>query len=92
MLDEAASVSRLSAATPELVLERGQRADPLADLDGGSVDGAGQVDPRHPGPAQREQAAEEHEDDERDVDDDDGIGQEPREHAGADLTRAPSSR
>jgi len=74
VLDEAASVSRLSAATPELVFERSQRAYPLRDLDGRSVDGAGQVDPCRPGPAQGEQAAEQHEDDERGVDDDDGIG------------------
>lgn len=75
VLDESSTVSRLSAAHPERILEWRQRTDPAAVLDENAPDGGGNVNERHPRPAEHQQSAQHNEEDEPEVNDQYEIGE-----------------
>jgi hypothetical protein len=79
-LDEPARVPDLSAAAPQLVLERCERADPSAELDQSAPECRWKVEPHDARPAQREQSTGDDEADEERVDDDDGVGEKAVGH------------
>ncbi len=74
MLDEAGLVPGVTRAGAKPVLERGERAHPAEQLDGGSVERAGDVKPREARSPQDEQTAGDHEDDEAEVHQHDQLG------------------
>ncbi len=74
--EEAAVIHRLAGEAPEVVLDVGERADPLEGGDGDGVGERPQVEPLEPGPAPRDERAERHEDDEGGVREQGQVGQD----------------
>lgn len=68
------------AGAPEPILKWGEWADPAAQFQQGTPHDSGKVDPGDPAPAQGQSAAENHEDDERQVNENDEVGEGPEQH------------
>src|SRR2546427_10785152 len=81
LLDETAGVSLLAGARAQAVFERCQRADPATVLDEDTPQRARDVNDRDPSPAPREKAAEHHEQNEQRVERDNGVREQPVDHA-----------
>lgn len=79
MRNEVARVLVEAGASAEIVFERRKRADPTGVLDDGAPDCGRDVQPGNPAPSQDDNAAEQDEEDERDVKSNDGVG-EDRKH------------
>ena len=67
LLDETRRVARATTGAAERALERSQRTDPTEQFDGHAPGRRWQMSHRHPVPAERKEAAEQHEHDEHDV-------------------------
>jgi hypothetical protein len=75
VLNESSAVSRLPSAATERILERRQGTNPPGVLDENPPDGGGNVEQRHPGPAEHQQSAQYDKQDEREVNYEDEIGE-----------------
>src|SRR6266702_945296 len=80
MLHEAARVPREPGPPPQVVLERGERADPAAVLDRERLAAAGDVRPDDPAPAPHDEPAHHDEHDESGVQQYDDVGERAIEH------------
>src|SRR5207237_1154183 len=87
VLDESAAIPFEAGASAQRVLERGERTDPAAVLDGDPPQRARDVRQHHPAPPPREEPAQHHERDERHVHQHDAIGENAVEHLQAPLIR-----
>ena len=79
MLHKAAVIARFSSYPAETVLERSQRANPAANLDGYTPGGCGQMKERSPSPTKREEAADDHEEDEAQMGQHQSVGCEAKD-------------
>jgi len=80
VLDEGLGVALLTRATPEPVLERCERADPPHKLDQNTPEGRGQVEPEEARALRDREPSQEDEDDERQVEEENEVGEEAFEH------------
>lgn len=83
VLDEAARVSGLAGQAPEVVLERGERADPTDELDCHSIERGRKVQPGDALPSPSEESAQHDKCDEPDVNDDYRVGKKLVQHSSA---------
>jgi len=76
VLEESAAVAGLTSLTAQEVLQRSERADPSGQFDPTPPRQRGQVRVEDPAAQPDQKAAEDHEQREREVDDDEGVGQQ----------------
>ena len=74
MCDEISLVAGFAGAAAKTILERRQRADPARELDESAPDDRRHVEPGDARPAQHEDRAQHHKEDEREMQRDDGVG------------------
>jgi hypothetical protein len=75
VLDEAASVDGGAGRLAERILKGGERTHAPGELDKSAPDRSGEVNPGNPAPPEGEKATEHCEENEREVQDDDGVSQ-----------------
>ena len=80
MVDEGLRVGRPAALPAKPVLERRERTDPPREHDPHTPGHRGNVQARDAGPSHDENATENHEQHERDMEDDRGVGQDAEDH------------
>ena len=81
MRDEAFLVALYPCTNAERVLVRGQRAGPVRNLDESAPDRDGEMDPGELAPSQNEQAAECHEEHEREMENRGGVSEDSVGHS-----------
>jgi hypothetical protein len=82
VVDEAAFVRRATRSSPQRLLQRRERAGEPDRHDRRRPGDCRQVDANQPGPPPRQQRANGHERDEREMEDDDQVGEHSVDHGG----------
>ncbi len=73
--NKALCIAHLAACAPERVFKRSKRAEPAHELDRGSPRRSGEVNPRHPTPAQREHTSQDRKCDKQKMDQNKQVGE-----------------